>query len=129
MLVTSFQLIWTAVQENSCIPVVRNKPQDAALAQDTRLYIFRLLVPNAKGTPGGSNRQPLSSAKSDALVSPQRLAAADVIDPHKNGRSISYSAKLEAVNRLTEFLMENCCGGEGLSYWHCNGRGRLLTFL
>src|SRR5216684_3406468 len=41
------------------------------------------------------------------------LAAAGLIQAHKNGRSISYSANLDSVNRLTGFLMENCCGGRG----------------
>jgi ArsR family transcriptional regulator, arsenate/arsenite/antimonite-responsive transcriptional repressor len=41
------------------------------------------------------------------------LAAAELVLPHKNGRSIRYSASLQSVNRLTDFLMENCCGGRG----------------
>jgi hypothetical protein len=41
------------------------------------------------------------------------LAAAELVQPHKNGRSISYSANLETVNAMTNFLTENCCGGRG----------------
>jgi ArsR family transcriptional regulator len=41
------------------------------------------------------------------------LAATGLVRAQKNGRSISYSANLELVNRLTDFLMENCCGGRG----------------
>jgi len=41
------------------------------------------------------------------------LAAAGLVRADKNGRSIAYSANLDSVNRLTGFLMENCCGGQG----------------
>jgi DNA-binding transcriptional ArsR family regulator len=83
-----------------------------ALAQHTRLGIFRLLV---RHSPGGLSAGVI--AKRLNLPGPTLsfhlnvLAAAELVEPHKNGRSISYSANIQAVNRLTSFLMENCCGG------------------
>jgi len=86
----------------------------AALAQKTRLSIFRLLVRHARnGLPAGTIARRLRLPGPTLSFHLNVLAAADLIRPHKNGRSISYSASLESVNRLTSFLMENCCGGRG----------------
>ena len=86
----------------------------AALAQDTRLGIFRLLVRHApKGLPAGAMARRLRLPSPTLSFHLNVLAAAELIRPQKNGRSISYSANLETVNELTCFLMENCCGGRG----------------
>lgn len=86
----------------------------AALAQETRLNIFRLLVRRApKGLPAGTIARRLRLPGPTLSFHLNVLAAADLIEPSKNGRSISYSAKLHNANRLTAFLMENCCGGRG----------------
>jgi ArsR family transcriptional regulator, arsenate/arsenite/antimonite-responsive transcriptional repressor len=86
----------------------------AALAQETRLNVFRLLVRHApKGLPAGTIARRLQLPGPTLSFHLNVLAAADLIRPHKNGRSISYSANLDSVNRLTGFLMENCCGGRG----------------
>jgi len=86
----------------------------AALAQDTRLHIFRLLVRHAPGgLPAGAIARRLGLPGPTLSFHLNVLAAAQLVQPRKNGRSISYSANLETVNRLTEFLMENCCGGRG----------------
>jgi len=86
----------------------------AALAQDTRLHIFRLLVRHAPGgLPAGAIARRLGLPGPTLSFHLNVLAAAQLVQPRKNGRSISYSANLETVNRLTEFLLENCCGGRG----------------
>ena len=86
----------------------------AALAQETRLNIFRLLVRHApNGLPAGTIARRLRLPGPTLSFHLNVLAAADLVEPDKNGRSISYSAKLESVNQLTAFLMENCCGGRG----------------
>jgi len=86
----------------------------AALAQDTRLGIFRLLVRHApKGLAAGAMARRLRLPGPTLSFHLNVLAAAELIRPQKNGRSISYSANLETVNELTRFLMENCCGGRG----------------
>jgi ArsR family transcriptional regulator len=82
----------------------------AALAQETRLNIFRLLVQNApKGLPAGEIARRLKLPGPTLNI----LAATELIEPHRNGRSISYSPNFQNVNRLMNYLMENCCGGEG----------------
>lgn len=85
-----------------------------ALAQETRLDIFRLLVRHApKGLPAGKIARHLRLPSPTLSFHLNVLAAAELVHPQKNGRSISYSANLESVNALTSFLMENCCGGRG----------------
>jgi DNA-binding transcriptional ArsR family regulator len=86
----------------------------AALAQETRLNIFRLLVRHAPtGLPAGTIARRLRLPGPTLSFHLNVLAAAELVLPHKSGRSIAYSANLDSVNRLTEFLMENCCGGQG----------------
>ena len=85
-----------------------------ALAQETRLNIFRLLVQNApKGLPAGEIARRLKLPGPTLSFHLNILAATELIKPHRNGRSISYSADFQNVNRLMNYLMENCCGGEG----------------
>jgi ArsR family transcriptional regulator len=86
----------------------------AALAQETRITIFRLLVRYApNGLPAGTIARRLRLPGPTLSFHLNALAAAGLVEPRKNGRSISYSAKPESVNRLTGFLMENCCRGRG----------------
>jgi ArsR family transcriptional regulator, arsenate/arsenite/antimonite-responsive transcriptional repressor len=86
----------------------------AALAQQTRLDIFRLLVRYAPlGLPAGAIARHLRLPGPTLSFHLNVLAAARLVEPHKNGRSIRYSPRLEAVNSLAGFLMENCCSGRG----------------
>jgi|SRR5215831_18817419 len=85
-----------------------------ALAQETRLSIFRLLVRHVpKGIPAGTIAHRLRLPGPTLSFHLNVLAAAELVQPHKNGRSISYSANLETINVLMNFLTENCCGGRG----------------
>ena len=86
----------------------------AALAQETRLNIFRLLVQNApKGLPAGAIARRLKLPGPTLSFHLNILAASELIEPLRNGRSISYSPNFRNVNRLMNYLMENCCGGQG----------------
>jgi len=86
----------------------------AALAQESRLSIFRLLVRSApNGLPAGTIAKKLKLPGPTLSFHLNVLAAAELITASKNGRSISYFANLERVGQLTEFLLENCCGGHG----------------
>jgi len=82
----------------------------AALAQETRLSIFRLLVRHAPlGLPAGEIARHLHLPGPTLSFHLNVLAAAELVEPHKSGRSIRYSPRLEAVSGLASFLMENCC--------------------
>jgi DNA-binding transcriptional ArsR family regulator len=86
----------------------------AALAQETRLSIFRLLVRHAPGgLPAGSIAKQLKLPGPTLSFHLNVLAAAELITASKNGRSISYSANLGRIGQVTDFLFENCCGGRG----------------
>ncbi|HYA97499.1 MAG TPA: metalloregulator ArsR/SmtB family transcription factor [Methylomirabilota bacterium] len=82
-----------------------------ALAQQTRLDIFRLLVRHApKGLPAGTIAHRLKLPGPTLSFHLNVLAATDLVRPHRNGRSIVYTANLGRVQLLANFLMENCCG-------------------
>jgi ArsR family transcriptional regulator len=84
-----------------------------ALSQETRLKIFRLLVRHApKGLPVGEIARRLQLPGPTLSFHLNVLAAANLVHPHKNGRSISYSPDLDSANELAAFLLENCCGGK-----------------
>lgn len=83
-----------------------------ALSQETRLNIFRLLVKHAPdGLPVGAIARQMQLPGPTLSFHLNVLAAADLVQPHKSGRSISYSPNLDSVNDLAGFLMDNCCGG------------------
>jgi ArsR family transcriptional regulator, arsenate/arsenite/antimonite-responsive transcriptional repressor len=82
----------------------------AALAQDTRLNIFRLLVHYApEGLPAGQIAAKLRLPAPTLSFHLNVLAAAALVRPHKNGRSIRYSPNLDSLSQLTHFLIEDCC--------------------
>jgi ArsR family transcriptional regulator, arsenate/arsenite/antimonite-responsive transcriptional repressor len=88
----------------------------AALAQETRLGIFRLLVQRAPdGLAAGEIARRLKLPSPTLSFHLNILAATGLIDAHRNGRAISYSPNFQNVDRLMNYLMENCCGGEGCS--------------
>jgi DNA-binding transcriptional ArsR family regulator len=77
----------------------------AALAQDTRLAIFRLLV--AAGQIG--DRLDLPPATLSFHLA--GLARAGLAQSRQVGRFVIYSADFQAMNALVGYLSENCCGG------------------
>jgi len=86
----------------------------AALAQETRLNIFRLLVRYAPlGLAAGRIARHLRLPGPTLSFHLNVLAAAGLVEPNKNGRSIRYSPRLAAVNGLAAFLVENCCAAGG----------------
>jgi len=84
----------------------------AALAQETRLDVFRLLVRYAPlGLPAGEIARHLQLPGPTLSFHLSVLTAAELVEWHKNGRSIRYSPRLDVASGLTSFLVENCCTG------------------
>ena len=84
----------------------------AALAQDNRLDVFRLLVEaGPEGMPAGRVADKLKLAPSALTFHFDRLRAAGLVTVRREGRSMIYAAQFEAMNALVGFLTENCCGG------------------
>lgn len=84
----------------------------AALAQENRLDIFRTLV-NAgrKGMAAGEVAALLKLAPNTLTFHFDRLRAADLVTVRREGRSMIYSARFDAMNDLVAFLTETCCRG------------------
>jgi DNA-binding transcriptional ArsR family regulator len=84
----------------------------AALAQDNRLDVFRLLVQaGLEGMPAGGVAEALGLAPNTLTFHFDRLRAAGLVTVRREGRSMIYAAQFEQMNALLSFLTENCCGG------------------
>ena len=85
----------------------------AALAQESRLAVFRLLV--QAGPDGGMVASKIAAAldlpPSSLSFHLKELVHANLIRATPSGRFITYSARIDTMNALVGFLTENCCGG------------------
>ena len=84
----------------------------AALAQDNRLDIFRLLVQaGPDGMPAGRVAEALGLAPNTLTFHFDRLRTAGLVTVRREGRSMIYAARYESMNALLDYLTENCCRG------------------
>ncbi|MDR3412004.1 MAG: metalloregulator ArsR/SmtB family transcription factor [Formivibrio sp.] len=85
----------------------------AALAQETRLAIYRLLIVQGKdGLAVSRIGEALGVAPATLSFHLKELAHAGLISARQESRFIYYSANYDAMNALIGFLTENCCGGQ-----------------
>ncbi len=83
-----------------------------ALAQETRLDIFRLLVQNGpEGLPAGEIGSRLGQPSPTMSFHLNQLRFAGLVSSRRESRSIIYSANFKAMNDLLAYLTDNCCGG------------------
>ena len=84
----------------------------AALAQNNRLDVYRLLVQaGPQGMPAGSVAGALKLAPNTLTFHFDRLRQAGLVTVRRQGRSMIYAARYETMNGLIAYLTENCCGG------------------
>ena len=84
----------------------------AALAQDSRLDVFRLLVQaGPEGLPAGQVASKLKLAPNTLTFHFDRLRDAGLVTVRREGRSMIYATRFETMNALVQFLTENCCQG------------------
>ncbi len=84
----------------------------AALAQETRLRIVRLLVTaGPEGMPAGAIGGVLGAASSRLSFHLSHLEQAGLVQSCREGRSIRYTAAYGALSGLIGFLMRDCCQG------------------
>src|SRR3979409_2097009 len=84
----------------------------AALAQDNRLDVFRLLVEaGPEGMPAGAVATALDLAPNTLTFHFDRLRITGLVTVGREGRSIVYAAQFEMMNALLGYLTENCCRG------------------
>jgi|ERR1043166_2092460 DNA-binding transcriptional ArsR family regulator len=85
----------------------------AALAQENRLDIFRLLVEaGPKGLPAGDIASALGLAPNTLTFHFDRLRAAGLVTVRRKGRSMIYTAQFETMNGLLGYLTDHCCGDQ-----------------
>jgi len=84
----------------------------SALAQETRLAIFRMLVEaGAEGLAAGVIAERLGIPASSLSFHLAELTRAGLIAQRRESRSLIYSANYRAMTTLVSYLTENCCGG------------------
>jgi DNA-binding transcriptional ArsR family regulator len=84
----------------------------AALAQDSRLEVFRLLVQaGPEGLAAGDIAERLGIPASTLSFHVKTLSQAGLVESRQESRFIYYTARFAAMNDLIAFLGENCCGG------------------
>jgi ArsR family transcriptional regulator, arsenate/arsenite/antimonite-responsive transcriptional repressor len=84
----------------------------AALAQEHRLAIFRLLVKQgANGLPAGDIGEHVGIAPTSASFHLKELERAGLITARREGRFIRYAFNAETVRDLLGFLTSDCCQG------------------
>ncbi len=83
-----------------------------ALAQETRLDIFRLLVQKGPhGLAAGEIGERLGHPSPTLSFHLNQLRFAGLVTSRRESRSIIYSANFKAMTELLDYLTENCCGG------------------
>ena len=97
----------------------------AALAQDNRLDVFRLLVEaGPDGMPAGRVAEKLKLAPSALTFHFDRLREAGLVNVRREGRSMIYAAQFDTMNGLVGFLTENCCAGASCAPAACAPKSR-----
>jgi DNA-binding transcriptional ArsR family regulator len=84
----------------------------AALAQESRLAIFRTLVQaGEEGLSAGEISEAIGVPPSSLSFHLKELAHAGMVTSQQNGRFVIYTASYATMNALLTFLTDNCCGG------------------
>jgi DNA-binding transcriptional ArsR family regulator len=88
----------------------------AALAQESRLAIFRSLVQaGPEGLPAGQLAETLGISPSSLTFHMKELTHAGLAISRQEGRYVIYSAQINSMNALLAYLTDNCCGGNPCS--------------
>jgi ArsR family transcriptional regulator len=92
-----------------------------ALAQETRLDLFRLLVTvGPEGLPAGVIADRLGVLPASLSFHLAALAHAGLISQRRLSRQLIYSAEYATMNELLGYLTENCCGQGASCVPACN---------
>jgi DNA-binding transcriptional ArsR family regulator len=92
----------------------------SALAQESRLAIFRLLIQQGpSGLAAGAIGEKLDLPPATLSFHLSGLVRAGLAHSRQDGRFVYYTANFENMNGLVAFLTENCCGGASCSPAAC----------
>jgi len=84
-----------------------------ALAQESRLKVFRLLIrAGGAGMAAGDIARALDVPHNTMSSHLAILSRAKLVSARKEGRSVIYAMDLEGTRALLSFLVEDCCQGE-----------------
>ena len=84
----------------------------AALAQPTRLAVYRLLVARGpEGMAAGQVAEKLKVSPATLSFHLRTLSHAGLLDSRQDGRFVYYAANFAVMNGMVDYLTENCCGG------------------
>ena len=84
-----------------------------ALAQESRLKIFRLLVrAGENGCAAGEIASGLEIPAATLTFHLKELSHARLIDSRREGRSIRYFVRINGIRELLTYLMHDCCNGQ-----------------
>jgi ArsR family transcriptional regulator len=84
----------------------------SALAQESRLAVFRVLVRRGPaGLTASKIAAQLGIPASSLSFHLKELTHAGLIQPRQEGRFIHYAANFDAMKSLIDFLADDCCGG------------------
>lgn len=82
----------------------------SALAQETRLQVFKLLIEyGSTGAPAGKLGELLDIPQNTLSFHLSHLNHAGLVTSRRDGRQIIYSANCDAIEGLISYLKENCC--------------------
>lgn len=92
------------MEANAAIAALR------ALAQDSRLEVFRLLVRQGPdGLPAGQVAEALGIPPATLSFHLAQLGHAGLVRSRREGRNVIYSADYDGMDALISFLTEKCC--------------------
>lgn len=84
----------------------------AALAQESRLAVFRLLVQRGpEGLSASKISDQVGIPPSSLSFHLKELAHAELVTSRQDGRFVIYAANFGTMNGLMSFMTDNCCGG------------------
>lgn len=84
----------------------------AALAQDTRLRVFRLLLRHGPdGLPAGEIARQVGTPPNTMSTHLGILSRAGLVQARRESRQVFYGVELAGIRGLVAFLVEDCCGG------------------
>jgi len=84
----------------------------AALSQETRLHIVRMLVvAGPDGMAAGAVAEKAEVSPSNVSFHLKELERAGLINQKREARSMIYTANYDGLGALVRFLMEDCCAG------------------
>ncbi|HEI8485279.1 metalloregulator ArsR/SmtB family transcription factor [Morganella morganii] len=97
----------------------------AAIAQESRLAVFRLLV--QAGMAAGKISEAAGIPPSSLSFHLKELAHAGMVTSRQEGRFVIYEANFSTATNLVAFLTENCCGGQVCNLSCTTEAGKVLA--